>query len=227
MTGGQPRSDPVLTQDLWQLLFTQALLFATKYIDRLRWRGNFAGVLPDGDDAESIAALAVITFLQQQGGPSSCSPVLSSPGPLSCSPLSCSPVVRRSLSRLVWRHVDRLHHRSENRLLRNEPNLARAYSDDGEPRSIIETMRDPAANPRDYSVHKETAAEFESLRTDFRKFLGRDRRLKSLLTCYENGLWRPRDIAARLHLSIAATRNLQKRLKRRLHQFLEQRSHAE
>src|SRR5947208_16794653 len=65
MTGGQPYSDAVLTEDHWQILFTQAFLFATKYINRLRWRGTFGGVLPDGDDAESIAAQAVTDFLQQ------------------------------------------------------------------------------------------------------------------------------------------------------------------
>ncbi len=65
MTGSQPYSDPVLTEDLWQILFTQAFLFATKYINRLRWRGTFGGVMPDGDDAESIATKAVTEFLQQ------------------------------------------------------------------------------------------------------------------------------------------------------------------
>jgi len=67
MTGSQPHSDPVLTEDLWQVLFTQAFLFATKYIHRLRWRGTFGGVMPDGDDAESIAAQAVTDFLQKPG----------------------------------------------------------------------------------------------------------------------------------------------------------------
>jgi len=65
MTGRQPHSDPVLTEDLWQILFAQAFMFAIKYINRLRWRGTFGGVMPDGDDAESIAAQAVTDFLQQ------------------------------------------------------------------------------------------------------------------------------------------------------------------
>jgi len=147
--------------------------------------------------------------------------------PIHQSNQSLSPVVRRALSRLVWRHVDRLHHRSENRLLRSEADLAPAYTDDGEPRPFIETILDSADNPYDNLVRQETNAEFEALRIHFRKFLGRERRLKSLFTCYENCIWRPRDIAARLHLSLAATRNLQKRLKRRLQQFLQQRSHAE
>src|SRR5438094_2337313 len=76
MTGGQPYSDAVLTEDHWQILFTQAFLFATKYINRLRWRGTFGGVMPDGDDAESIATQAVIDFLQQC--PSKALPLLDS-----------------------------------------------------------------------------------------------------------------------------------------------------
>jgi len=61
--GSQPHSRPVLTEDLWQILFTQAFLFATKYINRLRWRGPFGRVMPADDDAESIAAQAVPDFL--------------------------------------------------------------------------------------------------------------------------------------------------------------------
>src|SRR5207245_902646 len=160
MTGGQPHSDPVLSKDLWQILFTQALLFATKYINRLRWRGTFGGVLPDGDDAGSIAAQAVTDFLlshpacrirhrpfthqsnnpsiqpsesdapliRQSNNPRIHHPVL--PAHQSNNPLiqqSTIPLLPRSisspLSRLVWRHVDRLHHRSEYVLLRNEADL--------------------------------------------------------------------------------------------------------
>src|SRR4051794_31582883 len=64
MTGGQPHSDFVLSMDLWCLLFNQAHLLAAKYVSRLRWRGTFGGVLPDGYDAESIASQAVLDFLQ-------------------------------------------------------------------------------------------------------------------------------------------------------------------
>ncbi len=249
MTGSQPHSRPVLTEDLWQILFIQAFLFATKYINRLRWRGTFGGVMPDGDDAESIAAQAVTDFLlshpacrirhhpliHQSNNPlirpseSDALPTHQSNNPLIQQ--SSTPLLPRSisssLSRLVWRHVDRLHHRSENLLMRNEADLAPAYIDDGEVCCFIETIPDPGGNAYDNLVHKETTAEFESLQTEFRKFLGRERRLKSLFTCYANGIWLPRDVASRLHLSASTTRNLQKRLKRRFQRFLDQQSHAE
>src|SRR6266446_6715998 len=123
MTGSRPHSSPVLTEDLWQILFTQAFLFATKYINRLRWRGTFGGVLPDGDDAESIAAQAVADFLlshpacrlrhrpftHQSNTPPIHHPVLLAQQ--SNNPLiqqSTIPLLPRSisssLSRLVWRH---------------------------------------------------------------------------------------------------------------------------
>ena len=258
MTGSQPYSDPVLTEGLWQILFTQAFLFATKYINRLRWRGTFGGVLPDGDDAESIATQAVTEFLQRPGvsiralqrsiflggATRTATPNSLSLGErvgvrarfslfqhFSILTFANTPLLPRSisssLSRLVWRHVDRLHHRSENLLLRNEADLAPAYIDDGEVCRFIETLPDPGGNAYENLVHKETSAEFEALQTEFRKFLGRERRLKSLFTCYANGIWVPRDVASRLHLSASATRNLQKRLKRRFQRFLDQQSHAE
>ncbi len=259
MTGSQPYSDPVLTEDLWQILFTQAFLFATKYINRLRWRGTFGGVMPDGDDAESIATKAVTEFLQQhptqllplfvatrqgksgrgRASHTSTNPLIHTAATSMYQSESDSPLIQQSttpllhhsisspLSRLVWRHVDRLHHRSENLLLRNEADFAPAYIDDGEVCRFIETIPDPAGNPHDNLVHKETTDEFEALKTDFRKFLGREQRLKTIFTCYANGIWQPRDVASRLHMSASATRNLQKRLKRRLQQFLEQQSHVE
>ncbi len=261
MTGSRPHSSPVLTEDLWQILFTQAFLFATKYINRLRWRGTFGGVLPDGDDAESIAAQAVTDFLlshpghnirhQQREGPviqQSINPSIHVPNnppihhPESDAPLIHHPLapliqqssnrllprsISSSLSRLVWRHIDRLHHRSENLLLRNEADLAPAYIDADEVCRFIETIPDAGGNPYNNLVHKETTAEFEALQTEFRKFLGRERGLKSLFACYANGIWQPRDVASRLHLSASTTRNLQKRLKRRFQRFLEQQSHAE
>ena len=166
--------------------------------------------MPDGDDAESIAAQAVIDFLQQR--PTQLLPLLllaarqarrglgraghapnnpsihhpASPAPLiqqSNNPTIHHPVllaqqsnnpsiqqssnrllprpISSSLSRLVWRHADRLHHRSENLLLRNAADLAPAYIDDGEVCRFIETIPDPEGNPYDNLVHKETTAEFE------------------------------------------------------------------
>ena len=109
----------------------------------------------------------------------------------------------------------------------NEADLAPAYVDDGDVCRLIETIPDRGGNPYENLVHKVTTAEFESLQTDFRKFLGHEQRLKSLFTCYANGIWLPRDVASRLHLSASATRNLQKRLKRRFQHFLEQQSHVE
>ena len=206
MTGRQPHSDPVLTKDLWQIPFTQAHLFATRYINRLRWRGAFGGVLPDGQDAESIAAQAVTDLFRNTRGRISLN--------------------RRStyskLSRHVWRIVDRLHHRNENLLLRNEPDLVRVHIDDGHVCRLVETIPGLGANPLDNLLSTETTTEHETLEIRFDRFLGQEQRLKSLFTCYANGIWQPRLVAPRLNLSLTATKNLQKRLKRRFQKFLEQ-----
>ena len=229
MKAGQLGSTPVLTEDIWRLLFTQAFLFATKYINRLRWRGSYGGVLPDGLDAESIADQAVTELLQEDGAYRSIIPLMQSShvpsAQHSLTRLLPRPISSK-LSRLVWRQVDRLHHRAENFLVRNEHDLAPVHLDDGETCSFIETIPDPGDSPYDNIVRKETDAEFEALQSQFIRFLGRERHLKSLYTCYSNGIWQPRRIADSLHLSVPVTKNLQKRLKRRLRQFLEQ-SHCE
>src|SRR6266850_1281233 len=45
-----------LGDSTWQLLFQQTVRFAEYQIERLRWRGDYGGVLPEGYDANSIAA---------------------------------------------------------------------------------------------------------------------------------------------------------------------------
>ena len=50
------------------LLFQQTLRFAEYQIERLRWRGDYGGVLPEGYDANSIAAQAIMEFLTSPEG---------------------------------------------------------------------------------------------------------------------------------------------------------------
>jgi hypothetical protein len=66
MTGGSGRQGKVLIEDDWQLLLDEALLFATERVNRFRWRGSKAGVLPDGYDAEAIAAEAIAELFQSE-----------------------------------------------------------------------------------------------------------------------------------------------------------------
>src|SRR5438309_1776468 len=70
MKGGRSDANEALENANWQALLNQAILYATQQVNRLRWRGKFGGVLPDGYDPESIAAQAVADLLQQQRGAS-------------------------------------------------------------------------------------------------------------------------------------------------------------
>src|SRR6266446_4924495 len=140
MSDAGPGSRTPLPEHLWRLLFSKALLFANKYIQRLRWRGALGGLLPSGSDAESIATCAVLDLVQTANGSLKSLADLdrSSPGGLSISSLPRS--ISSALSRRVWRHVDRLHHRKENFLLRSEADLAPVFAEDGEISSLVESV---------------------------------------------------------------------------------------
>ena len=58
------------------LLFQQTLRFAEYQIERLRWRGDYGGVLPEGCDANNIAAQAIMEFLTCPEVTEACPPTL-------------------------------------------------------------------------------------------------------------------------------------------------------
>ena len=57
-----------LSAESWEVVFQQTLRFANYQVNRLRWRHQFGGVLPGGFDPNSIAAQAIMDFLQQSPG---------------------------------------------------------------------------------------------------------------------------------------------------------------
>src|SRR4051812_16913465 len=85
--------------------------------NRLRWRGDPTGVLPDGYDPNSIASQAIFDFLHGVAADNR-EPLVS------CGPDSPDPsALQHDLNRLVLRHVTRLYHRKENFLLCNANDL--------------------------------------------------------------------------------------------------------
>src|ERR1043166_8511829 len=174
MTGSRV---PDAVQADWQALLNQAWRLANERANQFRWRGAEGGLLPSGYDAEAIAAEAVFEFLQL---------------PASTRPGHPSRECHKLLRRLVWKQVDRLHRRKENLLLRNEADLTPVTLDDGETVSFLETVPDPGENPLASLIRKEDDAQFEAVQQQFRRFLGRDRSLNSLLTCNLSGIRQPR-----------------------------------
>jgi hypothetical protein len=61
-----------LSQQDWESLFQETLLFAHYQVQRLRWRGLHGGIMPDGYDPNSLASQAFLDLLQSgpNGSPS-------------------------------------------------------------------------------------------------------------------------------------------------------------
>ncbi len=194
--------------DNWELLFNQTVLYAAVHVGRWHWRGSIGGVLPDGYDPNSITAEAIAEFLRNSAEPGNRS-----------RPLPDRIQIRRELERLVRKQVNRLHHRIENQLLRNEPDLAPVTLDDGE----IVSIPDPDPNPAETAIHKEDDARFEAFKQAFDAYLGNQRRLRGVFRCFCNGISRPKALASRLKLGVHVIQQIQRRLQRRMLEFLRSR----
>ena len=47
----------------WELLRNEVVILARKEVKRRKWRGSYGGLLPEGYDAESVAAEAIQELL--------------------------------------------------------------------------------------------------------------------------------------------------------------------
>jgi hypothetical protein len=207
MTGASRALEPAaLSAENWEFLLNRTILYATGHVNRWRWRGSFGGVLPDGFSPNALAAEAIAELLQDS---------------VQHPELLHLPVtdIQRSLERRVRRHVNRLHHRSENRLIRNEPDLIPITLDDGEAISIIELIEDPSPRPDKALLEKESQAEFDQFKSEFSAFLGKDRWLARLFELYCDGQSRPDDMISSLKLCRSTVKNLRRRFRRRWAEF--------
>jgi len=190
----------------WEFLLDRTTLYATGHVNRWFWRGSDGGVLPDGFDARSLAAEAIAGFLQDSAN----NPYLHS--------LSATQV-QRNLERRVRTLVNRLHHRSENRLVRNEPDLAPVTLDDGEAISIIELIPEPARKPDEALLEKESLTRFRRFKFRFSRFLGGNRRLLRLFELFCDDHSGTADLASNMKLHPSAVKNLRLRFLNQWNQF--------
>src|SRR5437867_7395685 len=93
----RPLVPAALSAEGWEIVFQQTLAFADYQVTRLRWRGQFGGLLPGGFDAKSIAQQAILDFLQKSPG----SPQVGSNNGLSSS-TRARPVSAPGLERILW-----------------------------------------------------------------------------------------------------------------------------
>jgi len=202
----RPLGLAALSAENWEFLLNQTILYATGHVNRWHWRGSLGGVLPDGFDPNALAAEAITEFLQNSV----------QHGELLHLPITD---IQRNLERRVRRHINRLHHLSENRLIRNEPDIIPVTLDDGEAVSIIELIEDQSPRPDKALLEKESQLQFDQFKLDFSAFLGKDRRLVKLLQLYCDDQSRPQEVASTLKLGRSTVKNLQRQFRRRWVEF--------
>lgn len=196
----------ILSAEIWEFLLNRTILYAAGHVNRWYWRGSLGGVLPDGFDPKSLAAEVIAEFLQNSAQHTDLSQLPATD-------------IQRDLERRVRRHINRLHHRSENRLIRNEPELTLVTLDDGEAVSIIELIEEPSRSPDEALLEKESLIRFDHSKFLFSAFLGKDRQLVRLFDLFCAGTSRPEALASSLKLRRCTVKNLRRRLLRKWAQF--------
>jgi len=235
MTGASSPSEiSAVSAEVWEEIFHEALLFAEYQVRRCLWRGRKGGLLPEGFDANSIAAQAIMEFLETGESitvpgtvkqlshldtipPNNRSTALPKHRPSAVNP------ALREIKRLILKQVTRLHHLKENFLVSNDADLCLVRSSDGEWKSPVELVPSPGVQPDEALIRKESFLEFEKLKLRFEMFLGKESRLIRLLGLNYDGIHRPQQLAARLKLRRRTVENLQQKLQRRWLRFSQSR----
>jgi len=220
MTGvSRPLIEPAaLPAESWEVVFRETLLFADYQVRRLRWRGQVGGLLPGGFEPNSIAAQAIMEFLQQRPDcPSRHERSSLSPGERVGVRANFAGLdqARWEIKRLVLKQVTRLHHLKENWLLSNEADLALVHDLDGAAVSPLELIPAPDVQPDEALLRKESFIEYHKLKFRFELFLAKERWLINLFELKCDGICKPQALAARPKLGVRTIENLQKRLQRK------------
>ena len=219
----------------WPSFLQGTSAFAEQQIRRLKWRGLDNGVLPEGYDANSVAAQAMLEFLVASSSPSNEAQTIiqSPPGRSSRSDeahtqtqtLTSSALeelqddIQYKLNRLVLRNVTRLHHLKENWLLSSEADLLPVQDMDDQSVSPLELIPAPDVKPDDALLHKESLIRFYHLKHGFTAYLGRERRLIKLFHLGCDGIIKPETLSSRLRVGVRDIENLRKRLRRKATAF--------
>jgi hypothetical protein len=188
-------------QEHWEFLFHHTLLFAHYQVQRLRWRGVHGGIMPDGYDANSLAAEAFLDFFLTEN--------------LKPNPNRSLDEILYELKGLVLKHVTRVHHRRENFIISQAEDLSPIQNED-EFLNRIELIRDdPVHHPDVVLLEKEAIASFESSKSQFSAFLNGEPRLRTFFHTLCDDVEKPRDLAGKLKLRRTRVANFRKQLRRR------------
>jgi hypothetical protein len=196
-----------LSDKIFKRLRAQTELYATQLIERYRWRGTYNGVLPEAQDAASIADHALLQVFQhpnQRNGRTLRQQLRH---------------IRQQLQYHVRKEINRLHHRKENRCLGNVPDLKPIWCADGKPDSPIDLIRDPGPSPTDNIIWDEEANRLHALESRFLSYLGNRHRLKTLFRHLCAGDSDPKSLARKLKVKIPAVTRLKRRLRDQIRAF--------
>ena len=181
----------------WKTLLKATEMFAKGQIRRRWWRGRKGGVLPEGQDASSIAAEVAIKLLSGKGR---------------LAPGWTRERLQKELNRLASNEIRRLYGLKETELMRNEWDILRP-TPEGKLRSVFDRMQGSAGGGE--LVDKKREAAREGDRRKLESKLGRDERAKGVLNCLYSGVRKRRDIAAKLGIDVKAVTAARKRLERK------------
>ena len=161
-------------------------------------------MLPDGYDASSVAAEAVAELFneQQENG------------------LVLEPhLLKIDLKKRARKIINRLHHRMENKIMRNTEDLVPFLTDDGETISVVEKVPAPDRTSRtslEILIEKEDAIRFAEFKAQIRAVLAQERVLLRLFECFCADICKPKEQARKLKLPVRHIQDLQRRLRRKL-----------
>ena len=208
MSGPAPVIAPALSPDEWLRLLKELEHFAASELQQHRWRGLLGGVPPDGFDAPSLASEVIAEHLTAlHNGEPSAHHVLD-PSRL-----------KHRLQRRLWRAVNRLRQRKENRVLNNEPDLSPLILPDGDTINPVEACLSDDLAPDELLIQKEDIRIRSELQQQFLSSLNGDPPLQHFYQKLLNVEAQPRSQYEPLTLSWRAVDNFRKRLRRRLHRF--------
>jgi hypothetical protein len=194
----------------WESLQAGLTRFAEQEIRRRRWRGERDGVLPEGCDANSVAAEVIASALQ---------------GKARLAEGWTRERLMRELERKVSNEVRRLHKLQEARRMLSEWEVL-SPREDGQVRSVfdeipgrVQSWAGNEANEAGLQARDKVRKEAESLIAA--RLHGEGEMVERLFGCLREGVVKRREIAAKLGISLDAVTNCRKRLNRKLEELTE------
>jgi len=182
----------------WERLLRELIRFARQEIRRRWWRGERSGVLPEGYDANSVAAEVITRALQ---------------GKVRLAPGWTRERLLATLQRKVSHEVRRLHKLIEAGAVRSEWEVLSA-GPNGEATSVFAWMRGRVNGMDAARLQARDQARQRAESQIAERLEGEDER--KLFSCLRTGVVKRREIASRLGMSVTAVTNCRKRLNRKL-----------